>query len=80
MNEGRSLRYPIAAVRERVRRHEGVVLDFAVGRHREPTPEPLLELLGRHDDGSLLTRCSQEEVDAFTTENAARLFTLAASG
>jgi aspartate/methionine/tyrosine aminotransferase len=66
MNEGQSLRYPIAAVRERVRRHEGTVLDFAVGRHREPTPESLLELVGRHRDGSLLTPCSQEEIDAYT--------------
>jgi aspartate/methionine/tyrosine aminotransferase len=70
MSEMQSLRYPIAAVRERVRRHAGTVLDFAVGRHREPTPDALLEIVSKHHDGALLTPCSQDEIDAYTAAAA----------
>ena len=60
-----SPRYPIAAVRERVRRHGRPVLDFAVGPHREPPPTELLDMLRNVDDGWLRTPCSRDELDAF---------------
>ena len=60
-----STRYPIAAVRERVRRHGRPVLDFAVGPHREPPPTELLDMLRNVDDGWLRTPCSRDELDAF---------------
>jgi len=73
MSGSEGTRYPIAAVRERVRRHRGHVLDFAVGRHREPTPASLQRLIRDHGEGSLLTACSQDEIDAFTAAAAAML-------
>jgi aspartate/methionine/tyrosine aminotransferase len=73
MSTSESTRYPIAAVRERVRRHAGQVLDFAVGRHREPTPAGLQEMIRDHGDRSLLTSCSQDEIDAFSTTAATML-------
>lgn len=73
MSRNDSTRYPIAAVRERVRRHGGRVLDFAVGRHRELAPATVRELIRTSVDGGLLTRCSQEEVDRFVDAAAAML-------
>ena len=73
MSSPESTRYPIAAVRERVRRHAGQVLDFAVGRHREPTPAALQEMIRDHGDRSLLTSCTQDEIDTFSTTAATML-------
>lgn len=57
-----STRYPIAAIRERLRRHDGPVLDFAVGRHREQPPTAIEELLGDHSQDPILTRASAGEI------------------
>lgn len=62
-----STRYPIAAIRERVRRHDGPVLDFAVGRHRERPPVAVQELLEDRPDGPLLTPCSAHELESFAS-------------
>jgi aspartate/methionine/tyrosine aminotransferase len=73
MTRNGSVRYPIAAVRERVRRHSGPVLDFAVGGHREETPAAIRELIRAGADGSLLTRCSQDELERFVAAAVAML-------
>ena len=68
-----STRYPIAAVRERVRRHGRPVLDFAVGPHRELPPTALLDMLRNVDDWWLRTPCSRDELDAFSDAAAVML-------
>ncbi len=68
-----STRYPIAAVRERLRRHDGPVLDFAVGPHRELPPAGLSELLRNDNDRLLRTPCSRDELDEFAEAAAAML-------
>jgi LL-diaminopimelate aminotransferase len=73
MTRNDSTRYPIAAVRERLRRHGGRVLDFAVGRHREDTSAAIRDLIRSSVDGGLLTRCSQEEIDRFVAAAVAML-------
>jgi len=65
-------RYPIAVVRERLRRQTAPVLDFAVGRHREAPPPALREILGDHGD-SLLLQAGPDEIEAFATGAAAML-------
>lgn len=59
-------RYPIAAVRERVRRHDGPVLDFVLGKHREAAPVELVKLMRTADPTLLVTSCGPEEVGAFS--------------
>jgi len=68
-----STRYPIAAVRERVRQHGRPVLDFAVGPHRELPPTALLDMLRNVDDWWLRTPCSRDELDAFSDAAAVML-------
>lgn len=63
MNQNES-RYPIAAVRERVRQHGGSILDFVLGRHREAPPLELQELLTNHDPSLLITSCGSEQVES----------------
>lgn len=59
-------RYPIAAVRERVRRHDGPVLDFVLGKHREAAPDEVVELLRDADPGLLVTACGPNQMEAFS--------------
>ncbi len=66
-------RYPIAAVRERVRQHDGPVLDFVLGKHREPAPAELAELLRGADPGLLVTSCGPDEARAFRQAASAML-------
>ncbi len=66
-------RYPIAAVRERVRQHTGPVLDFVLGRHREAPPPELAELLSNHDPSLLVTPCGSEQAQAFAHAAAAMM-------
>ena len=68
-----STRYPIAAVRERVRRHAGPVLDFAVGPHREQPPAALKQLLNTDPETALRRACSEDELTAFAEAAAAML-------
>ena len=66
-------RYPIAAIRQRIREHDGPVLDFAVGRYREDPPQAAVELIRREADGGLLVPCGQDELDAYTDAVVAML-------
>jgi aspartate/methionine/tyrosine aminotransferase len=59
-------RYPIAAVRERVRQHGRPVLDFVLGKHREKMPDDLVRLLHAADPGVLVTPCERGQIEAFT--------------
>jgi len=68
-----SSRYPIAAVRERMRQHAGPVLDFTVGRHREAPPQDVQDLLNDHTHGHLLTPCTSDEIEAFVAAARAML-------
>ncbi len=72
-NDRENRRYPIAAVRERLRRQPGPVLDFAVGRHRERPPAALRDLIAKHTDEALLTPCSADELESFSSAAAAML-------
>jgi aspartate/methionine/tyrosine aminotransferase len=58
-------RYPIAAIRQRMREHDGPMLDFAVGSHREDPPDAVLDLIRREVDGGLLAPSGQDELDAY---------------
>jgi aminotransferase len=71
MNE--STRYPIAAIRERVRLHNGPVLDFAVGPHREDPPASVRELLGERGRRLPLTRASAAEIEELSEAAAAMM-------
>jgi len=73
VNPSTGTRYPIAAVRERVRRHGGPVLDFAVGRHRDEPLPAVRDLIEADGDGGTLRSCSQDELDAFAVSAAAML-------
>jgi len=66
-------RYPIAAIRQRIREHDGPVLDFAVGRYREDPPDAVLELIRREAEPGLLTPCGQDDLDAFADAVVAML-------
>ena len=66
-------RYPIAAIRQRIREHDGPVLDFAVGRYREEPPAAVLELIRKATEGSLLTPSGQDELDAYLDAAVAML-------
>jgi len=63
-------RYPIAAVRERLRRHGGPVLDFAVGPHREQPPSELKKILGTDPEEALRRPCSEDELTEFASAAA----------
>jgi aspartate/methionine/tyrosine aminotransferase len=73
MSPSTGTRYPIAAVRERVRRHDGPVLDFAVGRHRDDPPPVVRDLIRAAGDTGALCPCSQDELDTFASAAAEML-------
>jgi aspartate/methionine/tyrosine aminotransferase len=66
-------RYPIAAIRERVRDFAGPLLDFAVGRHTDPTPPELHALLEREASSLLISGTACGEHDTFHEAAAAML-------
>jgi aminotransferase len=64
--------YPFAVIRERLNRHPGPVLDFALGQRREPPPAWLPGLVRDRSDLVLLRR-GQKELDRFTEAAASML-------
>jgi len=68
MTRGGTGRYPIAAIRQRIREHDGPVL-----RYREDPPEAVLELIRREADGGLFTPCGQDELDGYADAAVAML-------
>jgi aspartate/methionine/tyrosine aminotransferase len=69
----RGARYPIAAVRERVRQHGRPVLDFVLGKHREAMPDELVRLLQAADPGRLATSCDRGQIEDFARAASAML-------
>lgn len=70
MSTGPRARYAIAAVRERVREHDGPVMDFAVGRLEDRPPAAVEEMLA---SGVGLVEGGHAEIDAFAEDAAAML-------
>jgi aspartate/methionine/tyrosine aminotransferase len=66
-------RYAIAAVRERVREHDGEVIDFSVGRFQDELPGSLRELLDENRSRLLISGCSEGELEEFSERAAAML-------
>ena len=63
MRAGPKQRYAIAAIRERVREHDGPVLDFSVGRHEDAPPAAVDALL--REPGNDLLRGGHLETGDF---------------
>ena len=63
--------YQFTVIREKMRRHSGPVLDFALGRYRQPPPEWLEDFVRQHATLALRRRLD-EELEAFT-EAAAQM-------
>jgi len=68
-----SSRYPIAAIRERVRQHGRPVLDFVLGKHREAMPDELVKLLRDADPNLLVIPSERRQVGEFAEAAATML-------
>jgi aminotransferase len=64
--------YQFTVIRDKMRRHGGPVLDFALGRRRQPPPE-WLESLVREHAPLMLRRRQDDELEAFIDEAAQML-------
>ena len=61
------MRYPFTVMRERIRRCEGRVLDFAIGTDEEGPPQALLDVVRDHPELAL-RRTGAVEVEAYQAE------------
>jgi aspartate/methionine/tyrosine aminotransferase len=73
MSQSGKGRYPIAVIRQRIREHEGPVLDFAVGRYHEDPPGTVLELIRREAGPGLTTPGGPDDLDAYVEAARAML-------
>jgi aspartate/methionine/tyrosine aminotransferase len=65
-------RYPFATIRERLRRHDGDVLDFAFGRYRLAPPDDIRGYVAGHGDRAY-RRASSADLDRFAEAAAEML-------
>jgi len=73
MKGAKRARYPIAAIRERVRDFDGPLLDFAVGHQSDPSPPELRELLTNEASRLLVSGNAAGEHAPFCAAAAAML-------
>ena len=63
MTTGPAARYPFSVIRERLARHRGAVLDFAIGEEGPAAPGVLAELI-RDQADLVLRRATRDEISA----------------